>query len=749
MDMPSRTLLYDLEPFGVGTPWVESLSSYIVRLAAAHWTPISRLLYAVAVNGNIPVTRFQAAALNGVGASAALCVEALGRATGRDDLVWMTCVPMASVVDRCGLPASHVRWCPNCLQQWGPERAYTPLLWSLRVVPACVVHGTVLLDRCPACHSRFQPFAAGARPGYCSRCQTWLGTTAVTDEAPVAAIQSARLVGDLLAALPRYDGVIPRFQDNVATLYNHWKARRWLPGTTAVRTLYWEWQRSKSPVALRSAVKVARIADMSLTTLFFEDVPVGLLASDAALPSGRRAAKAAVTNRCDIETVKRQETRLALEALICTDNFDTLWTLPEIATRVGCSSSYLHKHFPGLGSRIRTAYEERVRSRLVTALASEAADEPSSLARLLFREGISRATALRVAPSLCRSLQQKYVATHHKGAVDKAPLGLERRRGRRPANWRRVQPLVDEVLSRHDFTRALSCMELARRIGCSYDYLHDNVPGLADGLRNKYETSVRDRIVSALGAHRGEPIALGELLHECQVTRTMARKVAPDVCAMVDRPSRHDRSDGTLAGVPGKTPNRVEPTAESQEARKLRIAAQIDGIIGCYNFRHRLTLTQLSRMVGRCPEYLSTTFPGLARELRSRYDTAVCAALAGELAAGNLTLSLAELFDRYEVSRTSVRRMDPQSYRAIKESIGRQRERERNEELEHTRAQIAGLLTKTPPPGLRALARECGRSRNFLWRHFPDLCEQCQRLQQKYRRAQRPSAHGGTDVGCL
>ncbi len=34
--IPARSRLFQLEPIGIGTPYVESLTSYIVRLAKAH-----------------------------------------------------------------------------------------------------------------------------------------------------------------------------------------------------------------------------------------------------------------------------------------------------------------------------------------------------------------------------------------------------------------------------------------------------------------------------------------------------------------------------------------------------------------------------------------------------------------------------------------------------------------------------------------------------------------------------------------
>jgi hypothetical protein len=36
IQMPIHSRLYHLEPIGIGTPFVESLTSYVVRLAEAH-----------------------------------------------------------------------------------------------------------------------------------------------------------------------------------------------------------------------------------------------------------------------------------------------------------------------------------------------------------------------------------------------------------------------------------------------------------------------------------------------------------------------------------------------------------------------------------------------------------------------------------------------------------------------------------------------------------------------------------------
>ena len=39
-----HSYLYHLEPIGIGTSGVESLTSYLARLAPAHWIPVQPLL---------------------------------------------------------------------------------------------------------------------------------------------------------------------------------------------------------------------------------------------------------------------------------------------------------------------------------------------------------------------------------------------------------------------------------------------------------------------------------------------------------------------------------------------------------------------------------------------------------------------------------------------------------------------------------------------------------------------------------
>lgn len=52
--IPTRTRYYSLDPVGIGTPLVESMTSYVVRLAAEHRFKVSTLIQPHRAAMNIP-----------------------------------------------------------------------------------------------------------------------------------------------------------------------------------------------------------------------------------------------------------------------------------------------------------------------------------------------------------------------------------------------------------------------------------------------------------------------------------------------------------------------------------------------------------------------------------------------------------------------------------------------------------------------------------------------------------------------
>lgn len=207
------SLLYTLTPHGQGTPYVESLSSYVTRLAEAHVVPVWRLILHVrsqmcSQRLSRPSMRYAYPA-NGLGKGAEILRQSFEAATGGRDLRPLTLSALQGSVSKLDIFRTTEAWCPSCLAQWRTEGfpIYSPLLWAIRVVAVCPVHTCPLVERCPHCHSGFTPLRAGARPGFCSICSQWLGSLDLPlskdslDEQPYR-LWSSTAVGQVLAAMP-------------------------------------------------------------------------------------------------------------------------------------------------------------------------------------------------------------------------------------------------------------------------------------------------------------------------------------------------------------------------------------------------------------------------------------------------------------------------------------------------------------------------------------------------------------------
>lgn len=190
--IPPRSRLYCLEPIGIGSEYVESLTGYVARLAQLHCvTPRRLLLTEIAphlarlknrlnyqpenVSKVFGIDTCKPAA-NGTGLTAAYLVEALSALTKRNDLHKLTLLNWAQVLTKIGLVRHQRAWCPSCYQEWqqGSKTIYEPLLWLINIVVICPYHHNRLLCQCPHCHQHLPVFYWNFRPGYCSNCNQWL-----------------------------------------------------------------------------------------------------------------------------------------------------------------------------------------------------------------------------------------------------------------------------------------------------------------------------------------------------------------------------------------------------------------------------------------------------------------------------------------------------------------------------------------------------------------------------------------------
>jgi hypothetical protein len=188
--MPPRSKLYCLTPEGLGTVEVESLTSYINRLAwtyrVSSWILVTQEIlpcyngpYSL---GSAPhqmggFGRTRAMRLNGTGEVAREWAKTLEQLTMRSDLHLLTADSWASGLPNWGFLRSAPVWCPACYQQWQEQgqSLYQPLLWALQTVTVCLHHRQPLLEQCLFCQKKQSAIGAKTAPGYCTQCGAWLG----------------------------------------------------------------------------------------------------------------------------------------------------------------------------------------------------------------------------------------------------------------------------------------------------------------------------------------------------------------------------------------------------------------------------------------------------------------------------------------------------------------------------------------------------------------------------------------------
>lgn len=192
VEIPDRTRLFSLEPIGIGTPEVESLSGYIARLAEAHVLSVGNLLgrglterrrslvsgarSAESVRPGSHGFHAVGNTINGLDWRARKWTRRIAAATARSDIKQLTLIPFARVLSGMLLLKPHRAWCPMC---YGKDRedgiVYERLAWAMKLVTVCPRHRASLVDACPHCTCQTPALAVFSRPGHCSHCSQWLG----------------------------------------------------------------------------------------------------------------------------------------------------------------------------------------------------------------------------------------------------------------------------------------------------------------------------------------------------------------------------------------------------------------------------------------------------------------------------------------------------------------------------------------------------------------------------------------------
>jgi hypothetical protein len=352
--------LYHLEPIGIETPFVESLTSFIIRLAGAHSVTTGNLCTGEIAreigkpylwSNRYPLHYELCEGINGVSEIANEWAGALEHLCSRDNLRLLTMLPWADVLSEHSMPRRKRAWCPDCYEDMfrSESGVYDPLLWFLRPVLVCIIHGRLLCSKCPNCDAESPVLSGRARPGCCSKCQSWLGRKSYSNPAPKEALSSSemrlnerytRSLGSLLQTGPTnpspardviansLSSLITNLADGNAAMFARYLDRN--------RSVICTWQRCNSRMRITDLLDICDRLGISL---------VDFLAGNTGLAIMR--GKIIPRQRKTVVRKKRNWSELELQLQAILDNKEPV-SLGDVSSRLDCNSRTLRYHFPQL-----------------------------------------------------------------------------------------------------------------------------------------------------------------------------------------------------------------------------------------------------------------------------------------------------------------------------------------------------------------------------------------------------------------
>lgn len=494
--IPPRSHLFQLEPIGIGTPYVESLTNYIARLAELHCVTPKNLALKVLLPFQSQASTIQdhsrsfignAPSLNGCSLFARRLVEALQALTLCNNLSSMTRVVWSEVIATNNMVRRTKAWCPKCFGEWreGHHAPYEPLLWALNGVDVCPRHAQRLITTCPHCQKTQPLLTEIARPGYCSYCACWLGDdlstwiadSALMDDEIKKQLWMAEVAGDLIAAASNLHAAPQKTQ--IAMMLGFCLHQYTQGHLYALARLLKMVPQSLQGFLYKGCVPffgtlVQMCYALSITPLQF--------LTESTLPSQRSLLFAmdhlslvsrGRGRRLTLDDVQRL--RQALE-MILTEEAYSPPSLREITLHTGCKPETIRRHCPELyqaiAKRSRRQWIETdnyvlMRRTLEEALAS---GEPLPLSVVARQIDCDPKALRKHFPSLSQAIVTRY----------RQRFDLEQMRQR-----------LLKALSSND--EILSLKELARQNGCTKRMLQARFPALCQQIVARYHAELNNR----------------------------------------------------------------------------------------------------------------------------------------------------------------------------------------------------------------------------------------------------------------
>ncbi|EEM75247.1 Zinc finger protein [Bacillus thuringiensis serovar pondicheriensis BGSC 4BA1] len=357
-----RSQLYSLKPIGIEEPYIESLTSYLIRLSEAHQVypsslisyviaPILNkefLIYSTARGGN----RFYdgAKTMNGFGSNALDMVGALEKLTKVQRLGILTFASIKEVIPLRYLLKNHLAWCPVCYEEQlnTGDAIYNLLLWSLEMVNTCSKHRCKLETECFLCHKKIPILHRKSQNGYCPYCNTWFGTEVnfnrFLDESDfdykitLMAEQIIKHKGQIEISASKQQVI--RNLNYLVDIYTEGNMQEFARNLNLAKTTLWDWCNGKVLPPLSRLLEICYLFNISPVSFYIEDISVNK--EQIAFNAGAYS-----------KDTKKREIKFDYDTALSilqkyAHHSDSNISMNVLAKQLGYSKRTLYKHFPNL-----------------------------------------------------------------------------------------------------------------------------------------------------------------------------------------------------------------------------------------------------------------------------------------------------------------------------------------------------------------------------------------------------------------
>ncbi|MBJ8046535.1 TniQ family protein [Bacillus cereus group sp. N18] len=362
--MNKRTNLYGIVPIGDKPEYIESLSSYLIRLSKAHNIKFNDLLaYVIApilnkkylLNSSIRGgNRFYDSAhtVNGIGKTANDMVSALKYLTGKDTLEKLTLIRFKCFFGDRHLLRRSLAWCPSCLKQ----NLYYPLIWSLSAYKVCCIHNVTLEDQCSNCNYPIPYLHRNVQLGICPRCLKELfinkkGLCEPSIKEKTISQDIEKLFNIPVNSSKFNKSFLSNGLDSIIKNDFEGNINKFAMYLGYSKTNMWEWCRGHTTPSLNIVLEIGNHLGLSVVDLYFPKKDLIVRTNISEIQRNKIKRNKNILNKSEVTQYLKEVEHQK----------DVVKSITAIAEELNCSTKFLYQNFSEYCKRI-SSNNERIRS---------------------------------------------------------------------------------------------------------------------------------------------------------------------------------------------------------------------------------------------------------------------------------------------------------------------------------------------------------------------------------------------------